>query len=93
MGSVALPLGTFVYRSAFIPRVLGVWLWLGGIAYVAMSFTGALWPEYQDIVFKISQPLTLSEIALVLWLVIRGAASSMPRRSQVQSSTDASDRS
>lgn len=68
-----LPLGALVYRSRFLPRFLGVWLWIGGIAYVALSFTGALWPQYAGTVFTISQPATFSEIALVLWLVIRGA--------------------
>jgi hypothetical protein len=39
------PLGALVYRSRFLPRFLGVWLALNGIAYVVLSFTGVLWPE------------------------------------------------
>ena len=33
---------------------LGVWLILGGFAYVIMSFTGELLPQYQEKVFIIS---------------------------------------
>jgi hypothetical protein len=34
---------------------------------------GTLWPQYQGVVFTISQPATFCEIALTLWLVIKGA--------------------
>jgi hypothetical protein len=37
-----------------------------------MSFTGKLLPQYQDKVFIISQPALFGELALMLWLVIKG---------------------
>jgi hypothetical protein len=46
---------------------------IGGLAWVALSLVGVLWPQYQDLVFTISQPATLCEIAFALWLVIKGA--------------------
>jgi hypothetical protein len=52
---------------------LGYWLLLGGAAYVIVCFTGILAPEYQDRVFAYSQPVMFGEIAVVLWLLIRGA--------------------
>jgi hypothetical protein len=67
------PLALLVYKSRLVPRFLGVWLAIGGAAYLAMSMTGTLWPQYQSTVFTISQPATLCEIALTLWLVIKGA--------------------
>ena len=67
------PLGFLVYRSGFLPRLLGVWLIINGIAYVAMSFTGLLLPQYGNVAFKISFPAMLGELALTLWLVIKGA--------------------
>ena len=70
-----IPLGLAVYRSGFLPRFLGVWLILGGVAYVGVSFTGIVTPQYQSQIFSISQPFTFAEIALALWLVIRGSAS------------------
>jgi Domain of unknown function (DUF4386) len=68
-----LPLAMLVYRSRFLPRFLGVWLVINGFAYVIMSFTGILFPQYQDKVFLISQPALFGELALMLWLVIKGA--------------------
>jgi Domain of unknown function (DUF4386) len=61
-----------VYKSRLMPRFLGVWLAIGGAAYLALSMAGTLWPQYQSMVFTISQPATLCEIALTLWLVIKG---------------------
>jgi hypothetical protein len=68
-----LPLALLVYRSRFLPRFLGVWLVINGFAYLIMSFTGLLFPQYQDKVFTISQPALFGELALMLWLVIKGA--------------------
>jgi hypothetical protein len=67
------PLGLLVYRSRFLPRFLGVWLAIGGFAYVILSLTGVLLPQYQDKVFIISQPAFFGEVAFMLWLVIKGA--------------------
>jgi len=67
------PLGALVYRSRFLPRFLGVWLVLGGIAYVILSLTGELAPQYHGTVFTYAQPAFFGEVALMLWLVIKGA--------------------
>jgi hypothetical protein len=68
-----LPLAVLVYKSRFLPRFLGVWLALGGLAYVILSFTGELLPQYQEKVFAYAQPAFLGELAIMLWLVIKGA--------------------
>ena len=68
-----LPLAALVYRSRFLPRFLGVWLAINGIAYVIISLTGTLLPQYQEKVFNLSFPALLGEVALMLWLVIKGA--------------------
>jgi hypothetical protein len=67
------PLAVLVYRSGFLPRFLGVWLAINGFAYVTLSCTGVLLPQYQDKVFIISQPALFGELAIMLWLVIKGA--------------------
>ena len=67
------PLGLLVYRSGFLPRFLGVWLLVNGVAYVALSLTGLLIPDLQDAIFLYAQPAFFGEIALVLWLLIKGA--------------------
>jgi hypothetical protein len=68
-----LPLAILVYRSRFLPRFLGIWLFLNGIAYVAVCLTGLLLPQYQGRVFNWSQPILFGEVAIMLWLVIKGA--------------------
>jgi hypothetical protein len=67
------PLGLLVYRSRFLPRFLGVWLALAGFAWVILSLTGLLLPQYEGKVDTYSQPAFFGEIALMLWLVIKGA--------------------
>ncbi len=57
----------------FLPRFLGVWLTINGFAYVTISFTGVLLPQYQDKVFSMSFPALLGELAIMLWLVVKGA--------------------
>jgi Domain of unknown function (DUF4386) len=67
------PLGLLVYRSRFLPRFLGVWLALAGIAWVILSLTGILLPQYQNKVDTYSQPAFIGEIVFMLWLAIKGA--------------------
>src|SRR6266851_6879636 len=72
------PLAILVYRSRFLPRFLGVWLTINGFAYVLLSLTGELLPQYQNKLFLLSQPALFAEIAFMLWLVIRGAKPPAP---------------
>ncbi|HYL83789.1 MAG TPA: DUF4386 domain-containing protein [Candidatus Angelobacter sp.] len=72
-GLCLVPLALLVYRSRFLPRFLGVWLALDGLAYVILSLTGILLPQYYDQVFTYSQPAFFGEVAFMLWLVIKGA--------------------
>ncbi|HEY7354154.1 MAG TPA: DUF4386 domain-containing protein [Terriglobales bacterium] len=67
-----LPLGLLVYKSRFLPRFLGIWLLVNGAAYIVVSLTGVMWPQYQSKLFNLLQPALFAEIALMLWLVIKG---------------------
>jgi hypothetical protein len=67
------PLGTLVYRSRFLPRFLGVWLVINGFAYLVVSLTGLLLPEYEKAVFNSAFPALLGELVFTLWLLIKGA--------------------
>jgi hypothetical protein len=73
-----VPLALLVYRSRFLPRFLGVWLVIDGVAYIALSLTGTLLPQYQGRVFTYSQPALFGEVALMLWLLVRGAKPPAP---------------
>jgi len=68
-----VPLALLVYRSQLLPRFLGVWLAVDGLAWVILSLTGVLSPQYYDKMFTYSQPAFFGEVALMLWLLIMGA--------------------
>jgi hypothetical protein len=72
-GAWLFPLAILVYKSRFLPRFLGVWLVINGFAYLILSLTGLLIPQYQDKVFLISQPALFGEVALMIWLIVKGA--------------------
>lgn len=73
------PFGQLVNKSGFIPRILGVFLILNGLAYIVHFFTHILLPNYQALVFKIATPIwTLGEISIMLWLLIKGVKNNMP---------------
>jgi len=67
------PFGLLAYRSGFIPRILGGFLIVNGFAYLAISFTGLLLPQFYSAVFRIAFPALLGEMAIMLWLLIMGA--------------------
>ncbi|HRC87848.1 MAG TPA: DUF4386 domain-containing protein [Thermoanaerobaculia bacterium] len=68
-----LPLGVLVYKSRFLPRFLGAWLFANGLAYLALSTTGILWPGYSKGLMSLMTPFLLGEMALMLWLITVGA--------------------
>lgn len=67
-----LPFGMLVYRSGFIPRFLGAFLIANGFAYPIQSFAALFLPRYSDLVSRITFPLLFGELAIILWLLIRG---------------------
>lgn len=73
-----LPFGALVYRSGFLPRVLGVWLLVNGVAYVVLSLIGVLSPASYPSAFQWAFPALLGEVAITLWLVLVGARPRAP---------------
>jgi hypothetical protein len=68
-----MPMGWLVYRSGFIPRILGILLWVNGLGYMISSFTFILFPDYTGTVNKIIYPTYFAgEVPLILWLMIKG---------------------
>ena len=67
-------LGVLIYRSGFLPRILGVLLVAAGFGYLADSVTPLLLPSYANVVDRFASiPLTLAEPSIILWLLIMGA--------------------
>ncbi len=63
-----LPLGFLVFRSGFLPKLLGILLVIGGAGYVFDSATQLLFPGQPTI----SQFTFIGEVLFPLWLLIKG---------------------
>ena len=67
------PLGLLIYRSGFIPRFIGVWLMIDCFGWIALSFTALFFRQYYNGLFGYLQPALFGEMALMLYLLIKGA--------------------
>ena len=67
------PFGLLVFRSGFLPRFLGVWLMINCFGYVALCVIALMFPDQYSAAFLYSQPVLFGELAIMLWLLIRGA--------------------
>ncbi len=68
-----LPFGLLVYKSEFIPRIFGILLVIGGIAYMIDSTIGILFPNYSSFVkYPTLLLVAIGEISITLWLLIKG---------------------
>lgn len=66
------PLAWLVIKSRSMPRFIGFWLILNGVAYVLTFLVGFLLPAYLDITNKIMFPLLMGEVVFMFWLLIMG---------------------
>lgn len=78
------PLALLVYRSRFLPRFLGVWLVFNGFAYLLLFFTNLLLTQYGKMIYQIAFPAFFGELALALWLLIKGAKERHPVQQEIQ---------
>src|SRR5438067_4785594 len=67
------PFGLLVFRSGFLPRWIGVWLMINCFGYVFLSVISFFFPAYTDKAFLYLQPVLFGELAIMLYLLIRGA--------------------
>ena len=67
------PFGLLVFRSGFLPRFLGIWLIISCCFWVALSAIAFFLPASYDAAFRWSQPALFSELAIMLWLLVKGA--------------------
>jgi uncharacterized protein DUF4386 len=67
------PLGLLVYRSGFLPRILGVLLMANCFSYVVTSSTSLILPQYANIVGRWMMPVQFGELVFMSWLLIMGA--------------------
>ena len=67
------PFGLLVYRSRFIPKILGVLLIIAGCGYVLSTFTFLILPQYQTAILPFMTLLEVGELPIIIWLLIWGA--------------------
>jgi hypothetical protein len=70
-----LPLGFLVFRSGFLPRLLGVLLMIGGAGHVIDAGTELLVPGVPTIrqfTFAVAILAAIGELLFALWLLIKG---------------------
>ena len=66
------PFAWLVWKSGFIPRVLGLFLMLNGLAYILEWSTLLLFPAYKAMVRVWVFPFFFGELAITLWLLLVG---------------------
>ena len=80
------PFGLLVFRSGFLPRVLGIWLMINCFGWLALSVTALFFPPYYETAFRLAQPVLFGELAIMLWLLIKGAKVSVPQVDSIAAS-------
>ena len=71
-GFFCLLLGYLIFRSGFLPRIIGVLLAFQGLCYLVNSFVDFLGPGMADLAFSVLAVSAVGEIALCLWLLVMG---------------------
>lgn len=80
-----LPFGYLVYKSEFIPKILGVLLMFGCFGYLIDFIGGFLFPNYDKTIIStfITKPGSIGEIGICLWLLIIGTKDSNQNKKTV----------
>jgi Domain of unknown function (DUF4386) len=66
-------LGWLILRSGFIPKAIGALIVLAGACYLFNSIAGFVAPDFAARLFPaILVPCAVAELALALWLVVKG---------------------
>jgi uncharacterized protein DUF4386 len=69
-GAGSVFVGYLLYRSTFVPRAFGVLWVLGGLCFVARTFSFVLAPAYSPAVLQL--PMIVGILGLGLWWLARG---------------------
>jgi hypothetical protein len=72
-GCACLVLGYLIFRSGYLPRILGVLMQIAGLSYLINSFALLVAPTFEDLIFPaVLVPAFIGESSLCLWLIVRG---------------------
>ncbi|MCM2269798.1 MAG: DUF4386 domain-containing protein [Thermoanaerobaculia bacterium] len=72
-GGVCLAFGWLIYRSGFLPRLIGAGMAIAGLGYLLDGFALILSPALHAAIFPFSLlPAFVAESSLCLWLLVKG---------------------
>jgi hypothetical protein len=72
-GCFCLVIGYLIFRSGFLPKILGVLYQIAGLCYLTNSFALILAPDLANRLFPmILVPAFVGEASLCLWLLVKG---------------------
>ena len=82
-----IPFGQLIYKSGFIPRILGLCLFISSIGWISDSVTFLLFPAYQPFVAQLVMVTgAIGEFPIMLWLLIMGVKNKTPEIGNSQQS-------
>lgn len=70
-GFFCMVIGYLIFRSTFLPRILGVLMAVAGVCYVINSFMHFLAPQHSLFPYIVI-PCLVGELSLCLWLMVKG---------------------
>lgn len=73
-GAYCLMIGYLIFRSGFLPRILGVLMAIGGMSYLIDSFASFLLPALAARLPDITVLAGVAELVLSLWLMLVGVS-------------------
>ena len=72
-GFSCITLGYLIWRSLFLPRLIGLWVGLAGIGYLVNSVVHFLAPAYGAAAFRyVLLPCGIGELVFMIWLLAFG---------------------
>jgi hypothetical protein len=72
------PLGYLVFKSGFLPKILGILLIADGFGLLIYVFQRFLLPGYEVISYPCMVVSFIAELSLTLWLLIKGVKDQKP---------------
>lgn len=77
-----LIIGKLILKSGFIPKILGILLLIAAFSYVIVNLLHVFFPQFEQTTVIIENililPMSLGELALGIWLLIKGGRTSRP---------------
>lgn len=68
-----IPFGALAIKSGFFPKILGILLYIAGVAYMTACIAAIVMPAQFGLLSRILMPLYLGELGIVIWMAVMGA--------------------